>query len=70
VVVTPDINGYQLYAPDFPEIGLTVPSVDIGAEMIKQNLSDAVSTMLFPPAATPFMDLQLLPGQFVLQCLL
>jgi len=70
VVVTPDLNGYQFYIPDFPEVSFIAPNVDIGVEMTKQNLRDAASTMLFPPAATPFGEIQLLPGQFVLQCML
>lgn len=66
-VVTHGQNGYQFFAPDFPEINFISPSVEEGAGTITQALKDAVVAIQFPPIATPIIGIPLNPGQFVLQ---
>lgn len=62
--------GYVFQCPDFPEIILSAPSMELGVQAITTAIQDAVATMQFPPAPTPPTVIPLLPGQFLLQIVL
>ena len=70
VIVTFNGAEYIYQCPDFPEIQISAPSMEIGVPTVTAALHDAVTAMQFPPAPTNPSNLPMLPGQFMLQVVL
>ena len=70
VIVTFNGAEYIYQCPDFPEIQISAPSMEIGVPTVTAALHDAVTAMQFPPAPANPTSLPLLPGQFLLQVVL
>lgn len=67
VIVTPTNDGYAMQSVDFPEIQMTMPTVEDGAAMAAGAMRDAVLALQFPPASSDPVNVPLMPGQFLLQ---
>ena len=67
VIVTPTNDGYDMQSVDFPEIQMTVPTVEEGVAMVAGAMRDAVLALQFPPASSDPVNVPLMPGQFLLQ---
>ena len=67
VIVTPAIGNYVFQIVDFPEIQMTVPTVEEGAAMVAGAMRDVVLALQFPPAPSDPVNVPLMPGQFLLQ---
>ncbi len=67
VIVTPTNDGYAMQSVDFPEIQMTMPTVEDGAAMAAGAMRDAVLALQFPPASSDSVNVPLMPGQFLLQ---
>lgn len=70
VLVTATPDGYLFASPDFPEIKLTATTVENGIVQITNRLREEVATSFYPPNASPLTEIELTPGQFVVQCVL
>ena len=70
VIVTFNGAEYIYQCPNFPEIQISAPSMEIGVPTITAALCDAVTAMQFPPAPANPASLPMLPGQFLLQVVL
>ena len=70
VIVTFSGTEYIYQCPDFPEIQISTPSMEIGVPAVTDALRDAVAAMQFPPAPANPASLPMLPGQFLLQAVL
>ena len=67
VIVTPVIGNYIFQSVDFPEIQMTMPTVEEGVAMAAGATRDAVLALQFPPAPSDPANVPLMPGQFLLQ---
>lgn len=70
VIVTFNGTEYIFQCPDFPEIQVSAPSMEIGVSTVTTALRDAVTAMQFPPAPANPASFPMLPGQFLLQAVL
>ncbi|MCD7757215.1 MAG: tyrosine-type recombinase/integrase [Clostridiales bacterium] len=70
VLVTATPEGYLFTPPDFPAIQLTASTVEDGIAQITNCLHEELATSLFPPNASTLAEIELAPGQFVVQCVL
>ena len=67
VVVTPSSGCYILQSVDFPEIQITVPTVEVGTVTIADVMRNAVLSFQLPPAPSDPASISIMPGQFLLQ---
>ncbi|MCD7838377.1 MAG: site-specific integrase [Clostridiales bacterium] len=70
VLVTATPNGYLFAPPDFPAIQLTASTVEDGIRQVTDGLHEELATNFFPPNASQLTEIELAPGQFVVQCVL
>ena len=52
ILCTPGENGRTLYAPDFPNLQITAPTMDAGLLEMKEKLHKALRQYKYPPAPT------------------
>lgn len=67
VIVTLADGCYIFQCVDFPEIQMTMPTVEAGVTAITESMRDAVLALQFPPAPSDPSNIPLMPGQFLLQ---
>lgn len=67
VIVTITNGCYIFQCIDFPEIQMTMPTVEAGVIAITESMRDAVLALQFPPAPSEPSNIPLMPGQFLLQ---
>lgn len=52
ILCTPGEDGCTLYAPDFPNLQITAPTMDAGLLEMKEKLHKALRQYKYPPAPT------------------
>lgn len=67
VIVTITNGCYIFQCVDFPEIQMTMPTVEAGVIAITESMRDAVLALQFPPAPSDPSNIPLMPSQFLLQ---
>lgn len=67
VIVTITNGCYIFQCVDFPEIQMTMPTVEAGVIAITESMRNAVLALQFPPAPSDSSNIPLIPGQFLLQ---
>lgn len=65
VIITPAPDGFILNAVDFDSISVKAMTVDQGMICIQNEISEKIAGT-FPPIPTPYQELALCPGEFVL----
>ncbi|MCD7888273.1 MAG: tyrosine-type recombinase/integrase [Clostridiales bacterium] len=70
ILVTATPAGYLFSLPDFPTIQLTASAVEDGIRQVTDRLHEELATNFFPPNASQLTEIELAPGQFVVQCVL
>ncbi|MCD8188643.1 MAG: hypothetical protein LUD78_00200, partial [Clostridiales bacterium] len=68
ILVTATPEGYLFTAPDFPEIKVNAHTMEEGLLQVTDRLRTILSTRLFPSSASSLSEIDLSPGQFVVQC--
>ena len=52
ILYTPGEDGCTLYAPDFPNLQITAPTMDAGLLEMKEKLHKALRQYKYPPTPT------------------
>lgn len=65
IVVTPAPNGFIMNAVDFPDVSLHAETIDTGIANIRCKINEMI-TGIYPPPPTPYQELILNSGEFVI----